>query len=469
MTANVLPAIPPRIGPYEIVAKIAEGGMGTVYKGHTRDSEELVAIKILSPEVAGNAVAVERFRQEYRASNSLVHPHLVRGLDFGQEKSLFYLVMEFVDGDDLATRIEKKKRLDEDEAVRILVQVAEALQAAHEHQIIHRDVKPSNILLTATGQAKLTDLGLVKFRQSDLDLTRPMAGLGTPHFMAPEQFGDAKHADIRCDVYSLGATLYNAVTGQLPFDARSHLNMLKKKLKNDIAPPRQLVPKLSERVDLAIRRAMRADPTQRQSSCREFIATLTGTAPPVDSPPSGGRKPPEENLRGLMPSAQGAVASSKPKSESSTKSKKGVERRVAVRYPSEREASCLPVARTKEKSWSAKLQDISATGICLKASRRFEPGTLLMIELCQPDQRIPRSVLRASSGSAGNRRASGFSAARSNLPCSTSRSMPGFERFSHFDQSPPFDRGCRHLLPHPTRGKDNTRRHRSAAEWRKVR
>jgi serine/threonine protein kinase len=370
MTANVLPAMPRRVGPYEILAKIAEGGMGTVYKGRAPQRDEPVAIKILSPEVAGNAVAVERFRQEYRASHSLVHPHLVRGLDFGQEDALFYLVMEFVDGDDLATRIEKKKRLDEDEAVRIVVQIAEALQLAHEHQIIHRDVKPSNILLTPSGEAKLTDLGLVKCRQADLDLTRPMAGLGTPHFMAPEQFGDAKHADIRCDVYSLGATLYNAVTGKLPFDARSHLNMLKKKLKNDIAPPRQLVPQLSERVDLAIRRAMRADPTQRQSSCLEFIASLTGVAPPpaqdVETPPP-------------QPEPQ--------------KPKKGAERRVAVRYPSDREASCLPVARTKEKSWSAKLQDISASGLCIRASRRFEPGTLLMVELVQANERIPRSVL----------------------------------------------------------------------------
>jgi serine/threonine protein kinase len=371
MTANVLPATPQRVGPYEIVAKIAEGGMGTVYKGRARGDDEPVAIKILSPEVASNTVAVERFRQEYRASNSLVHPHLVRGLDFGQEDGLFYLVMEFVDGDDLATRIGKKKRLDEDEAVRILVQVAEALQLAHDHQIIHRDVKPSNILLTATGGAKLTDLGLVKCRQADLDLTRPMAGLGTPHFMAPEQFGDAKHADVRCDVYSLGATLYNAVTGQLPFDARSHLNMLKKKLKNDISPPRQLVPKLGERVDLAIRRAMRADPTQRQASCREFIASLTGITPPADTLPSEPCPPRSEPV----------------------KTKRGAERRVAVRYPSEREASCLPVARTKEKSWSAKLQDISASGICMRANRRFEPGTLLMVELTQPDQRVPRSML----------------------------------------------------------------------------
>jgi serine/threonine protein kinase len=382
MTANVLPAIPQRIGPYQIVARIAEGGMGTVYRGRTQDSEEPIAIKILSPEVASNTVAVERFRQEYRASNSLVHPHLVRGLDFGQEEGLFYLVMEFVDGDDLATRIEKKKRLDEDEAVRILVQVAEALQLAHDHQIIHRDVKPSNILLTATGEAKLTDLGLVKCRQSDLDLTRPMAGLGTPHFMAPEQFGDAKHADVRCDVYSLGATLYNAVTGQLPFDARSHLNMLKKKLKNDIPPPRQLVPKLSESVDLAIRRAMRADPTQRQASCLEFIASLTGVSLPPDSILCGGVTPPAQ--RADIPRSD---------LEFPSKSKKAAERRVAVRYPSDREASCLPVARTKEKSWSAKVQDISATGICMRVSRRFEPGTILMVELTQPDQRIPRSVL----------------------------------------------------------------------------
>ena len=387
MTANVLPAIPQRVGAYEIVARIAEGGMGTVYKARAPERDEPVAIKVLSPDVASNTVAVERFRQEYRASNSLVHPNLVRGLDFGQQGALFYLVMEFVDGDDLATRIEKKKKLDEEEAVHILVQVAEGLQLAHEHQIIHHDVKPSNILLTATGEAKLTDLGLVKCRLSDLDLTRPMAGLGTPHFMAPEQFGDAKHADVRCDVYSLGATLYNAVTGQLPFDARSHLNMLKKKLKNDISPPRQLVPKLSEKVDLAIRRAMRADPAQRQASCLEFIASLTGATVPVESirqEPLPPQPEPEKPKKSADP---------RPPQPEPEKPRKGADRRVAVRYPSDREASCLPVVRTKEKSWTAKLQDISATGVCLKVSRRFEPDTLLMVELTQPDERIPRSVL----------------------------------------------------------------------------
>jgi hypothetical protein len=181
--------------------------------------------------------------------------------------------------------------------------------------------------------------------------------------------------------------LYNAVTGQLPFDARSHLNMLKKKLKNDIHAPRRLVPKLSERVDLAIRRAMRADPTQRQASCLEFIASLTGATLPVESirqepiPPQPETEKPKK------------IADSRPPQPVPETRKRGAERRVAVRYPSDREASCLPVVRTKEKSWSAKLQDISATGVCLRVSRRFEPGTLLMVELAQPDERIPRSVL----------------------------------------------------------------------------
>ncbi len=165
--------------------------------------------------------------------------------------------------------------------------MAQGLHRAHKQNLVHRDVKPDNVLVTTDGIAKLADLGLVKETETDLNLTKTGRGLGTPHFMAPEQFRNAKNADVRCDIYSLGATLYQMITGELPFRSNGPLDAWMKKIQNDLTPPRQLVPELSERVDWAIRRAMSADPEKRPTTCREFIEDLTGHStrrlPTVDS------------------------------------------------------------------------------------------------------------------------------------------------------------------------------------------
>src|SRR5262249_20076947 len=158
----------------------------------------------------------KRFEQEYHVASSLDHPNLVRALELGDHDGAPFIVMELVDGPSLGDQIERDGKLQEAHAVRIISQVAEALEAGHKQRIIHRDVKPDNILLASDGLAKLTDLGLCKDIEGGDGLTRTSSGLGTPNFMAPEQFSDAKHADARCDIYSLGATLYMAVTGQLP-------------------------------------------------------------------------------------------------------------------------------------------------------------------------------------------------------------------------------------------------------------
>src|SRR5439155_24307559 len=146
----------------------------------------------------------------------------------------------------------------------------------HKQGLIHRDVKPDNVLVTADGVAKLADLGLVKELETDLNLTRTGRGLGTPHFMAPEQFRNAKYADARADIYSLAATLYMMLTGELPFQSNGPLEAWMKKINNELVPARELVPDLSERVDWALRRAMSVDKEQRPLTCREFVEDLTG-------------------------------------------------------------------------------------------------------------------------------------------------------------------------------------------------
>ena len=343
------------LGQYEILAKIGDGSMARVYRARNRETGSLVAIKIPLASVARNKVLCERFRMEFQTGKNLNHPNIVRALDFGQDASTFYLVMEFVDGPDLWERIQQQGPLREPETIRVISQVAQGLHAAHKQGIIHRDVKPDNILLSADGQAKLGDLGLVKELEGELELTNPDSGLGTPNFMAPEQFTDACKAGVHCDIYSLGATLYMAVTGQLPFHSADVATTLRKKLNNDLTPPRELNPSLSKVVDWTIRRAMQIDPSRRHASCLEFIQGLKGEG---ESATSSGWQPGKTQ-------------------------RPSIERRHAARYPCtlatlcELVTSIHPEETTALDQWPGKVLNLSTGGIGMLLDRRLEPGTIL--------------------------------------------------------------------------------------------
>jgi len=248
------------IGSYEKIEKIAEGGMGAVYKGRHVVSGKIVAIKIIPTETARNPTLLKRFEQEFKAARLLDHPNVVKALDYNGTASEPFLVMEFVDGESLGQRVERDGAIPEAEALSYIGQVCDGLHRAHKQGLIHRDVKPDNILVTADGTAKLTDLGLVKEVDGEQNLTRTGRGLGTPHYIAPEQFRDAKNADVKCDVYSLGATLYMMLTGQVPFANSTPLDCWMKKRVNDFPPPRAVVPAVSRRVEWAVLRAMSGDP-----------------------------------------------------------------------------------------------------------------------------------------------------------------------------------------------------------------
>jgi serine/threonine protein kinase len=335
--------------------------MGTVYRARHRDSGQVVAIKVMAG-TSSNRLLFRRFEQEFAAASRIRHPHVVRGIDFGVANGRPYLVMEFVEGQNLDQRVRQRGPLPQGDAVRVIRQVAGALAAAHRAEVIHRDVKPENILLTADGQAKLTDLGLSKDLRAGEGLTATMTCLGTIAFIAPEQFEDAKRADARADVYGLGATLYHALTGVAPFVGRAHLVILAKKLHNDFAPPRTLVPSLDASVDRAICRALDADPSRRQSSCDEFSSDL-GDAPPAAAAEVGGEPLsfPED-------------------------------RRRAPRYPSALGARCRSLQDGKNR-WPADIQDLSLTGVCLETSRRFEAGTVLVVEVLVEPGKSPVLLL----------------------------------------------------------------------------
>jgi serine/threonine protein kinase len=361
-----------KIGRYEVLGKLGKGSTGSVYKARDPETEGLVAIKLLAREVATSARLLKRFEQEFLATRHLDSPHITRALDFGRDEQLPYLVMEFVDGHDLWEHIRTRGRLPEAEAVRLIAQVADALHQAHEAGIIHRDVKPENILVTAAGQAKLTDFGLVKDLNAGLNLTETAAILGTPNFMAPEQFEDAKRVDRRCDVYGLAATLYMTVTGEVPFLAKGYLSVLRKKLQGELTPPRQLAPGLSVRAEAVIARALSVDPANRPGSCAEFIRNLTGEGVASSSPAVSGETP-----RAARPV--------RPERRSSP--------RVACSVPSD----CRPVGDAPRVRWRAQIQDVSATGIGLLLTRRFEPGTVLVVQLrgvtCEAPRRFVARVV----------------------------------------------------------------------------
>ena len=265
-----------RLGLYDLIEKIAEGGMGTVYKGQHIQTGAIVAVKVLPAEMTKNTVLMRRFEQEFRSAAVLDHPNVVKGLDYSDRPPSPYLVMEYVPGKSLGQKIELTGPMSFKESVYVLSQVCEGLHSAHKQGLIHRDIKPDNILVMPNLVAKITDLGLVRDLDSEEQLTRTGRGLGTPYYMAPEQFRNAKNVDVRSDIYSLGATFYVMLTGKIPFEHCNPFDCWIKKSKDDFPAPRSIVDKIPLRADQAIRRAMSANPANRPKSCREFMEDILG-------------------------------------------------------------------------------------------------------------------------------------------------------------------------------------------------
>jgi serine/threonine protein kinase len=365
---------PTKIGKYDLVGKIGSGGMGTVYKGRDGDTGDVVAVKILDVKLHENPELHFRFATEFRAAAKLEHPNIVRAIEFNTDGETSYLVSEFVEGIDLGITIDQRGRLPEDEAVRIITQAAQALHYAHQGRVIHRDVKPDNILIRADGMVKLADFGLAKDFDDDRDLTKPARGLGTPHFMAPEQYTDAKRVGAACDIYSLGATLYNAVTGEMPFANSNSVHALAKKVKGDIPSPRELAPHVSERVDAAVRKAMHPDPAKRPATCLEFTKMLIVPTRGVPRP---------------QPAA--------------TPMPRGAERRASARFERNRGSRALVDTGVHPGSgyteaWPLMIRDVSAGGVGLLLARRFEVGTEMSIEVGTGPrpQSLPVRVVRVA-------------------------------------------------------------------------
>ncbi len=259
---------------YEILDRISEGGMATVYTARRTDDGNIVALKVLREQYASDAEFVERFQREAKAVSELVHPHMVRVYDSGRDGAVHYIAMEYVEGANLKEYIRREGRLAPERALQIAAQVCDALEFAHGHGIVHRDIKPQNVLLTTDGQVKVTDFGIAR-ALSSATITQTGTVLGSVQYLSPEQ---ARGAAVgrSADLYAVGVVLYEMVTGELPFDGESPIAIALSHVHKAPPAPSTLVPGLPERVEGIILRALMKSPTDRYRSAGEMRADLIG-------------------------------------------------------------------------------------------------------------------------------------------------------------------------------------------------
>ena len=273
------PRSPRQIIPgYELIKKLGEGGMGTTYLARQVSLKRLVAIKVLRREYSGDEQFVHRFRREARLAAELDHPNIAQAIDVGQTRGWHYMVMEYVEGRIASDLIPPGGVMEPKLALRITLQVARALEAGYRRGIIHRDIKPDNILITEEGVAKLCDFGLAKKLGGSSHLTQSGVAVGTPHYCSPEQAQGHKDVDIRSDIYSLGATLYHLVTGHLPYYAENAAAIAIKHINEPVPQARNRNPDLPESVERLIATMMAKLPAQRYPTPAELIADIKEVA-----------------------------------------------------------------------------------------------------------------------------------------------------------------------------------------------
>jgi len=257
---------------YQLLGRIGSGAMGSVYKAHHRKLDIPVALKVLRPSLAASRTQIERLQREARLAAQLNHPNIVRSLDVGESRGWHYMAMEFVDGTTVRARLDKGP-LPEKEALRIVKEVAKALDHANAHGVIHRDVKPGNIMLTPDGKVKLADFGLARGKGPS-DLTLEHASIGTPQYLAPEQAVRGSNATHRSDLFSLGASLYHLATGRPPFAGENLGEIFHNVVQCKFEPPERIQKDLSLDTVYVIHRLMRANPKERYANAAELVADL---------------------------------------------------------------------------------------------------------------------------------------------------------------------------------------------------
>jgi len=262
------------LGRYQVIEQLGAGGMATVYKSFDASLERYVAIKVIRTDQGRDKEFYERFRREAKALAKLSHPNIVKVLDYGEHEGMPFLVMEFIAGG--ALKRKAGVAMPWQEAARLLVPIARALEYAHKHNIIHRDVKPANFLISESGQPMLSDFGISKILESDKDepkLTETGYGIGTPDYLSPEQ-GLGLKIDKRADIYSLGVVFYELVTGSKPFTADTPLAVMLKQVHDPLPPPKTINPNLPDAVEQVLLKALAKKPEFRYQDMGEFADVL---------------------------------------------------------------------------------------------------------------------------------------------------------------------------------------------------
>ncbi len=286
--------VPPRLGGYEVLKVLGKGGMGAVLLGRQMSLDRKVALKVMHPKIAQNPSFVARFTREAYAAAQLTHHNVIQIYDIGEDKGQHFFSMEFVPGQSLMDIVKKEGKLPADVAVGYILQAARGLRYGHNQGMVHRDIKPDNLMLNLEGVVKVADLGLVKLPGGDLpeaagalppadddtpgnsNLTRAGAVMGTPAYMSPEQSTDSGSVDARADIYSLGCTLYVLITGRPPFEGKTALEIISKHQTEPIVPPEVVVKRVPKALSAILLKMMAKKPDDRHQSMDEVIAALEG-------------------------------------------------------------------------------------------------------------------------------------------------------------------------------------------------
>ncbi|MFC4076453.1 Stk1 family PASTA domain-containing Ser/Thr kinase [Salinithrix halophila] len=272
-------------GRYEVISRVGGGGMAVVYKARDVLLNRYVAIKVLNESLSNDSEFVRRFSREAQAAASLSHPNIVGVFDVGQENHTHYIVMEYIEGPTLKEYIQQYSPLTPEEIISIASQICDALAYSHENQIIHRDVKPHNILLGYNGRAKVTDFGIARATSSST-ITQAGSVMGSVHYFSPEQARGGVIGE-KSDIYSLGVVLYEMVTGELPFDGDSAISIAMKHLQEPAVDPAKLNPNVPRSIHNIILRALEKNPDDRYESARAMkqeIDAVFHTGAPADEP-----------------------------------------------------------------------------------------------------------------------------------------------------------------------------------------
>lgn len=260
-------------GRYELLEKIGDGGMAVVYKARCRLLNRFVAIKILKPEFAKNPDIIESFRRESQAAAGLSHPNIVGIFDVGREGNLHYIVMELIEGQTLSKMIEKEGPIEYHKVIDITKQIAAGLSYAHKHHIIHRDIKPHNILMTPDGVAKIADFGIAKAMSESIDDDSEEMVMGSVHYFSPEQ-ARGGYVDEKSDIYSLGIVMYEMLTGRVPFDAETPVQVALMHINEQMVPPSRYVSTIPPRLEAIILKATAKVQVSRYANVDEIIKEL---------------------------------------------------------------------------------------------------------------------------------------------------------------------------------------------------